>query len=115
MKRDHKILSYLDLSRSTTWDIVKGVEWEIKAPVVVQTSNDSLISRVPSKAVFHARIESRTSNSSLNQFIEKTVVQSDGILLLDTLNEQFNHETQGMEQLVAMIDCVKFGCIPREL
>lgn len=92
MKRGHRIISYLDLNRGTPRDIVEGVEWEIQTPVVIQTSDDSLITRVPSKAVLHARIESGTRNSSLNQLIEKTVVQSDSVLLLNTLNEQFNHE-----------------------
>lgn len=92
MNRGHRIISYLDLNRGTSWDIVESVKWEIKTPVVIQTSNDSLITRVPSKAVLHARIESGTRNPSLNQLIEKTVVQSDSVLLLNALNEQFNHE-----------------------
>lgn len=73
------------------------------------------IFRVDTQRVLLALIEGRTIQSSIKKFTQQPLVETDGVRPLDSRNKRQDVAINQLKQLIAIMNGVQLGSVPREL
>jgi hypothetical protein len=73
------------------------------------------ILRVDTQRVLLALVEGRTIQSSIEKFTQQPLIKTNGVRSLDSRNKREDVAVHQLKQLIAVMDGVQLGSIPREL
>jgi hypothetical protein len=73
------------------------------------------ILRIDAKGELLALIEGRTIQSSIKKFSQQPLVKANCVRSLNSRNEREDMTINQFKQLIAVMNCVQLGSVPREL